>query len=169
MELVKELIKKPESKSIIRFQDCDPYGHLNNARYLDYFVNAREDHLLKYYDLDLFKMSKEQGIGFVVRQNQISYFRPANLMEEVVIQSALIAFNESTVKIEMQMFNKNKSEFKAVLWADYVAMDLRSGKRTVFPDDMYNLLEMVKIEDANGSSDSFESRVYQIAKALKKG
>lgn len=168
MELTQELIKKPESKSVIRFQDCDPYGHLNNARYLDYFVNAREDHLIKYYDLDLFKMSKELGIGFVVRQNQISYFRPANLMEEVVIQSALIGFNESTVKVEMQMFNKDKTELKAVLWADYVAIDLRSGKRSVFPEKMYNLLGMVKIESLNGQSDSFESRVYQIAKALKR-
>jgi len=27
----------------VRFQDSDPFRHLNNARYLDYFVNARED------------------------------------------------------------------------------------------------------------------------------
>ena len=31
------------STAIIRFQDCDPYSHLNNGRYLDYFMNARED------------------------------------------------------------------------------------------------------------------------------
>ncbi len=38
--------KTPEvltSQAIIRFQDCDPYAHLNNGRYLDYFMNARED------------------------------------------------------------------------------------------------------------------------------
>ena len=29
----------------VRFQDCDPFGHLNNARYIDYFLNARQDQI----------------------------------------------------------------------------------------------------------------------------
>ncbi|WP_192348725.1 hypothetical protein [Algoriphagus sp. Y33] len=33
--------KIPESNSVIRFQDYDPFNHLNNARYIDYFINAR--------------------------------------------------------------------------------------------------------------------------------
>ncbi|MGB0837938.1 MAG: acyl-CoA thioesterase, partial [Flavobacteriaceae bacterium] len=40
--------------SRIRFQDCDPFNHLNNGKYIDYFVNAREDHLLEFYNLNLF-------------------------------------------------------------------------------------------------------------------
>ena len=35
-----------ESEALIRFPDCDPFNHLNNAHYLDYFINAREDHLM---------------------------------------------------------------------------------------------------------------------------
>jgi acyl-CoA thioester hydrolase len=30
------LSKELESTAVIRFQDCDPFGHLNNARYIDY-------------------------------------------------------------------------------------------------------------------------------------
>ncbi len=30
-----------ESKVLIRFSDCDPFNHLNNARYIDYFINAQ--------------------------------------------------------------------------------------------------------------------------------
>ncbi|MEM9981458.1 MAG: acyl-CoA thioesterase, partial [Bacteroidota bacterium] len=29
------------SKAIVRFQDCDPLRHLNNAKYFDYYFNAR--------------------------------------------------------------------------------------------------------------------------------
>ncbi len=31
------------SKTKIRFQDCDPFNHLNNAAYINYLINARED------------------------------------------------------------------------------------------------------------------------------
>ena len=42
-------IQEPESKVAIRFQDCDPFAHLNNAKYIEYFINAREDHLIQAY------------------------------------------------------------------------------------------------------------------------
>ena len=35
------LIQTPETIHRVHFQDCDMLGHLNNARYLDYFLNAR--------------------------------------------------------------------------------------------------------------------------------
>lgn len=30
--------KETESRVVIRFQDCDPLQHLNNAKYFDYFL-----------------------------------------------------------------------------------------------------------------------------------
>ena len=32
-----ELKKELESEAFIAFGDCDPFRHLNNARYIDYF------------------------------------------------------------------------------------------------------------------------------------
>ena len=78
------------SQAVIRFQDCDPYGHLNNGRYLDYFMNAREDQVLKAYDFDIYHYSKSTGLGWVVTQNHIAYLRPALLMEEIRIESQLV-------------------------------------------------------------------------------
>ena len=43
---MKQLEKTIESKVKIRFPDCDPFNHLNNSKYIDYIINAREDHLL---------------------------------------------------------------------------------------------------------------------------
>jgi len=43
IDLSKTYPKLTESRAIIRFQDCDPLRHLNNAKYFDYFYNARED------------------------------------------------------------------------------------------------------------------------------
>ena len=35
------LEKNPESKVVVRFPDCDPFNHLHNSRYIDYYLNAR--------------------------------------------------------------------------------------------------------------------------------
>ena len=50
---MKDVPKVLESNMKIRFQDCDPFNHLNNAAYLNYFMNAREDHLIENYGIDI--------------------------------------------------------------------------------------------------------------------
>src|SRR5579862_4849720 len=81
--------KTPVSFYTVRFNDCDPLGHLNNGRYLDYFLNAREDHLRDHYGIDLRDWAK-QGHGFVVSRHEIRYLRPVLYNDVVGIRSALI-------------------------------------------------------------------------------
>ena len=78
------VITLPESLVIARFSDCDPLGHLNNARYIDYFLNAREDHLVQFYNFRLFQHVQQNQAGWVVSHTEISYVRPAKAAEEVV-------------------------------------------------------------------------------------
>src|SRR5579863_2725476 len=94
--------KFPQSFYTVRFNDCDPFGHLNNSRYLDYFLNAREDHLKDHYNIDIKEWVK-QGQIFVVTAHEIRYLRPANYGESVTIQSALIGVGESWLQVEMVM------------------------------------------------------------------
>ena len=57
------LERAPQSEVLVRFADCDPFNHLNNSKYIDYFINAREDHLIKYYYFDIYRMAKETGLS----------------------------------------------------------------------------------------------------------
>lgn len=70
---MKELPKILESRTKIRFQDCDPFNHLNNAAYLNYFINAREDQLIINYGIDIYQMDQKEGKSWVVGSNQIAY------------------------------------------------------------------------------------------------
>src|SRR5215471_5313854 len=97
------LEKIAESESLIRFPDCDPFNHLNNSRYLDYFINAREDHLLNIYRFNMYEYIKEQKRGWVVGMNQIAYLKPAMLMETVIIQSTIRELKEKDLLVEMCM------------------------------------------------------------------
>lgn len=150
-----------ESKSIIRFQHCDPFNHLNNSEYLNYMVNAREDQLIKHYDIDIYKMGREQGKSWVVGSNQIAYLRPAWLMEEVVIQSQLLSYNETSINVEIRMFNANKTELKAFMWSNYVHFNLLEQRREKHTDDFMELFASVKspVEET-----SFEDRLASFKK-----
>lgn len=162
-----EVNKTPQTSYSIRFQDCDPYGHLNNARYLDYFVNAREDHLKGFYGIDIYDLARLEGIGMVVTQNQISYIRSANLNEEVVIQSQIVAFDETSVVVEMHMYDKACQFLKAVLWVSVVAIDLKAQKRSQWPKDLYDAIENLYLEVTDPKQIRFEQRVGQLLKEMK--
>lgn len=132
-----------ESTVKIRFQDCDPFNHLNNAAYINYLINAREDEVVEKYGLDIYKIAKTEGKSWVVGSNQIAYLKPAFLMEQVVVQSQLIRFNESELRVEFRMLTEDKSEVKAVMWSHLVYFNFMSKKRDTHSDYFTNLFESV--------------------------
>ncbi len=150
-----------ESKAKIRFQDCDPFNHLNNAAYLNYFMNAREDQLIDNYGIDIYEMARKEGKSWVVGDNQISYLRPAFLMEDVVIESRLLNYDESKIKVELRMLNANKTEIKAIMWSTFVHFNLVKQKREIHSEDFMNLFKTVlnPVDEA-----VFEERIQALKK-----
>lgn len=136
--------KLPESRYIIRFNDCDPYGHLNNSKYIDYFINAREDHLRDHYDIDLKKWAAE-GQTFVVSQHEIRYLRPAFYNESVDIRSALIGWGESWLQVEMCMFGTDR-QLKAIMWTVFTRVHPTTGKRHAHPPPFQSFIDNALIE-----------------------
>lgn len=152
-----ELLKVLESKAKIRFQDCDPFNHLNNASYINYMINAREDQIHKHYNLDIFELAKTKGVSWVVSTNQIAYLKPALLMEEVIIDSQLIRYTENQLHVEIRMWNDNKTELKSVLWSTFVHFNLLQKKR--WNHEQY-LLELFKNIHQPVEAKSFEERIF---------
>lgn len=133
-----------QSDYTVRFNDCDPLGHLNNSKYIDYFLNAREDHLKAHYDIDL-KVWAEQGNAFVVSQHEIRYLRPALYNEVVSIQTALIAVGESWLQVEMSMYGTDR-QLKAILWTVFTRIHPARGKRMAHPPEFQTWIDQALIE-----------------------
>ena len=131
-----ELKKVLESNMKIRFHDCDPFNHLNNSRYIDYIVTARGDQLIEHYGLDIYKLAREKGLGWVSAQTQISYLSPALLMEEVVIQTRLIDCTEKSLLLEAFMWNADKSNLKAVMWTKLVHFNLKTQRSQLHDEEL---------------------------------
>ncbi|WP_400079369.1 acyl-CoA thioesterase [Winogradskyella sp. R77965] len=158
------LPKTVESKAKIRFQDCDPFNHLNNGKYIDYFMNHREDELIKNYNIDVYKMAKIQGKSWVSSSNQIAYLKPAFLMETITIESQLIYFDHSNIRAEMRMYNEDKSQLKAVIWCGFVHYNLLNQRRETHSDAMMTLFDTIHNPMP---TNIFEERIKQITRKAK--
>lgn len=154
-----KLLKILESKTKIRFQDCDPFNHLNNASYFNYLINAREDQIIEHYNLDIYKHGKETGKSWVVSSHQISYLKPAVLMETVTIESQLIHYSNKNLLVELRMWNEDKTELKAVLWSSFVYFNLLKLSSDKHSQDLLNLFEqaLLPIKET-----SFEERTKNL-------
>jgi YbgC/YbaW family acyl-CoA thioester hydrolase len=136
--------KLPQSFYTVRFNDCDPFGHLNNSKYIDYFLNAREDHLREHYDIDL-KVWAQEGNAFVVSAHEIRYLRPATYSESVAIRSVLIATGESWLQVEMTMFGSD-GQLKAILWTTFTRIHPATGKRITHPPEFQPFIDQALVE-----------------------
>ena len=151
---MKKLTEQPESIATIRFQDCDPYGHLNNGRYLNYLINAREDHLIEHYNFNMYNYSQEHNSTWVVSKNEILYKFPAKAFEKVLIRTQLIEYTDRKLKIEMVMFDESKKKLNALLWMDMFFINFKTQRLEKHNADLMSLFERVvlpiespKIED----------------------
>ena len=157
---MKQLEKIIESKVKIRFPDCDPFNHLNNSKYIDYFINAREDQLMRYYDFDIYKLAQEKGISWVVAQNQIAYLAPATIMETVTIQTQLLFYNDKILVLEALMWNESKTILKAVLWSKFIHFNLKTKKSEAHSEEL--MIFFRQIENPLEQTITFEKRVENL-------
>lgn len=153
-----------KTKRKVRFQDCDPFNHLNNSKYLEYFINIREDQIAEHYDLDIFKYMKTTGLSWVVASNQISYLKPAFTMETVLIESQLIQYTDNLLLVEMKMWNEDETELKAILWIKFIHYNIQAKKAANHSEDLMKLFESVVLPV---DQSVFEKRYLEIIQNLK--
>src|SRR5690554_6526600 len=70
----------------VRFNECDPMGHLNNANYLTYLEQVAFDAAAA-PGYDRFSLVENYGALFVVRKHEVTYHQPALENEWLLIRS----------------------------------------------------------------------------------
>ena len=155
------LPKVLESTAVVRFQDCDPFGHLNNARYVDYFMNARTDQLQAHYDFNIFAVGQENGSNWVVSKTEIVFLLPAMLMETVRIQTRLIWATQRKLVVEGIMFDESGQQMKSVAWVEFTFVNLANGRPASHTDDLMQLFHAVQVNEIYESG-SFDARITEL-------
>jgi thioesterase III len=154
--------KETESRVVIRFQDCDPLQHLNNAKYFDYFFNAREDQVPKLYGVEMIDFIRKYKAAWVVYNHNISYVRPARVGEWVRIMSRLLWYDHHSLVVEYYMTDDSKKELKTLLWTTMRYVTVHDGKST---DHQGAVLDFLKATSEN--LDIKQMTIYDRVKMLK--
>lgn len=132
------------SDYIVRFQHCDPLGHLNNSLYIDYFLNAREDQLSEQYQLNIYHHSKETGKAWVVASHQIQYKKPVNAMENITIESSLMKYDPKALQVKFEM--KKADLICCTMETSFVYIDIKTGRPTEHSPELMELFETVCLQ-----------------------
>jgi YbgC/YbaW family acyl-CoA thioester hydrolase len=157
--------KTPSSNYKIRFNDCDMFGHLNNARYLDYMINAREDHLKDDYNFNI-NAYYQNDLGWVAGSHEIVYLRPAIYNEIVSIQSQLINADDFFLHVEIVMKDTDKRHIKAVMRTKLIPVNIKTGRKEPHQPEF---LEWAKslIDNEYDLKSDFQERIKQLTAELK--
>lgn len=121
----------------IRFIDCDPIGHLNNSKYLDYMLNAREDHVEDNYGFTYQDIIQQTGSTWVTIQNEIAYLKEVRYNEVVEIASKIIEIGSRTSTVEIIMKNPKTGLVNAVLWTTVIFFNLKTRKTDILPEHLH--------------------------------
>jgi len=161
------MLKEVESISRIQFQDCDPFGHLNNMRYIEYIMEARTDQLRNEYGFDTYRHARQKERSWVVVRTKINYMHPALYNEEVVIQTRLIHFDKFRIVPEGVMMSLDRTKLHAVMWVEFAYFDIKTGRPQRHEDEMTDFLTSIKFEGLPYDPSLFDARVSGIVKEFK--
>lgn len=157
--------KEISSESRIRFSDCDPIGHLNNVKYLDYMLNAREDHVESGYGFTYEQYTRKTGCTWITIQNEIAYLKEVRYNARVIISSKTIEIGDRLSKVEILMKSEDGKTIHSVLWLSIIYFNMKTRKSDVHPEDTKALFQkfLVELEEKD-----FKNRVSTLRKQNKK-
>jgi acyl-CoA thioester hydrolase len=117
---------------VVRYGDLDPQGHLNNARYLTLFEQARIHYLLH---LGLFKKNESfLDIGLILADAHLTFKRPVLFQDEVEIGVRISRLGNKSMKMDYRMINPRENAELATGATTLVAYDYHIQKTTPIPD-----------------------------------
>ena len=159
---MKKILRSPKR---IKFSDCDPMGHLYNAKFIQYLLDAREDQVETAYGFHPIDYVLKHGQGWIIVQNQISYLRAAMINESVICQSFIRDFNSRVMEVECTMWDADYKVTKAVLWTRFLFSDVKAHKASAHTPELLNMFGQVKVEL---DTSSFDDRVSYYRQMNKK-
>jgi len=127
----------------VRGYHLDVYGHVNNARYLEFLEEARWAFIEQEMPISQFE---QKGIAFVVVNININYRQPALLDQVVEIQTAMVKLGGRSAKIHQEIFLTGTTQRIADADITFVAIDIKTNQVLVMEGELRRLLESYPVK-----------------------
>ncbi|MGM0421613.1 MAG: tol-pal system-associated acyl-CoA thioesterase [Pseudomonadota bacterium] len=120
----------------IYYEDTDAGSVVYHASYLRFAERARSE-MLRDMGYDHARLLREKAIGFVVRNLEIDYLRPAVLDDLLEVRSSVTRIGGASFDLQQTVFRGEEmiADLKVVL----VCMDTKTFSAARLPEDMRSL------------------------------
>jgi thioesterase III len=133
-----EMIHTVEIK--VRGYHVDIYGHVNNARYLEFLEEARWDAIEESIDV---RDIMQKGYAFNVVNININYRRPAIPNDVIVIESEVAKLNSRSGVVHQTVKLKGTETIVADADVTFVMFDVKNNKVAMLEGELLALLQKV--------------------------
>ena len=113
----------------VRFADCDPLGHVNNAVYLSYLEQARFGLWRRLWGFNgETAMTAAGGAGLILARVECDYRVPATYGDVLDVKLGLAGIGRTSFTYEYEVVDPEKSRTVAEARTVIVLYDYKSGK-----------------------------------------
>ncbi|QNL20474.1 acyl-CoA thioesterase [Hyphobacterium sp. CCMP332] len=126
------------TKAKVRGYHLDLYGHVNNARYLEFLEEGRWSFYEKRVDRD---QIHSRGLGLVVVNNNINYRYPARLHDVLEIHTDVERIGEKSITFKQKIFLDGTQTLVIDATVVFVILDMKSGKAIPIDDELKSYMK----------------------------
>jgi len=119
----------------VRFSDCDPLGHANNAKYLTYLEQARLAHWRTVWGFG----TREDVPGVILARAEIDFRRPARYGEMLDVRIGLAGIGRTSFTYDYEIVDEG-GELVATAKSVMVMFDYATNTPVPVPDEIRNKL-----------------------------
>ena len=127
----------------VRGYHADFYGHVNNARYLEFFEEDRWAHLEEKIDL---RSWAAKGIIFLVVNINVNYRRAVPVGETLLLSTDVAEIGSRSVVLKQEIVFKNSKKVAADALITFVITD-KSGKAVSIEGEMLSEIEKLRASE----------------------
>jgi acyl-CoA thioester hydrolase len=123
----------------VRYGDLDPQGHVNNARHLTFFEQARIQYLIH---LGLFTTGQSfMDVGLILAEARVTYRAPIYFGQDVRVGTRTARIGNKSLTVEHSLFDGTTGAELATASTILVAYDYPAEKSIPLPDDWREKIE----------------------------
>ncbi|PZX16702.1 acyl-CoA thioester hydrolase [Breznakibacter xylanolyticus] len=114
----------------IRFNDIDPFGHVNNATYQEYFDLGRVQYFKQIFDGQLFT----KDTALVIASIYTNFVSPVRLNDIIEVRTKIDEIGNKSLKMLQHVVDSHTGELKATCQSTMVCFRTSDHQTMQIPD-----------------------------------
>jgi len=119
---------------LVRDNECDQLGGVNNSHYMSYFEHARYQYLREHLRVDVAEMVRDHKLAFVVASCNIDFHRSLIANDRFYIESKFERIGSRKFQFDQKIHHCDAKDSKPLASAVFllISIDLETGRAKEF-------------------------------------